>query len=224
MEIFLSAEPEAITLDTERTALIVVDMQNAFCKKGGMMDYYGKLDESMANRVISVCRRVIAISREADIPIIYLRMTYGLDVDANLGPDSPFFWKEKGLKAEEQNPELKEKILHPGTWGREVIDELKPENSDIVVDKSRFSGFINTNLDSILKSNTTKYLVFIGLFTNICVESTLRDAFHREYFAILIRDACGAIGTEQNHDATIWNVQNAFGWVASSDDLIKALK
>ena len=124
MKVTLSAEPEQITLDTDRTALVVVDMQNAFCKRGGMMDYHGKLDESMANRVISVCQRVIAMARKVDIPIYYLRMTNGLDVDANLGPDSPFYRKEKGLKAEQQNPGLKEKILHRGTWGWKIIDEL----------------------------------------------------------------------------------------------------
>ena len=224
MEVALTAEPEAITLDTERTALIVVDMQNAFCKKGGMMDYHGKLNESMTKRVISVCQRIIAISREIDIPIYYLRMTYGLDVDVNLGPDSPFYWKEKGLKSEQQNPELKEKILHSGTWGWEIIDELKPEPGDIVVDKSRFSGFVNTELDAVLKKHNIKHTVFTGIFTNICVESTLRDAFHREYFAVLILDACGAIGTDHHHDATVWNIQNAFGWVSSSNDLIKGLK
>ncbi len=224
MEVTLPTEPEPITLDTQRTALIVVDMQNAFCTKGGMMDYHGRLDESMISGVTSVCQRIIAMSRETGIPIYYIRMTYGLDVDANLGPDSPFYWKEKGLKAEQQNPELREKILHRGTWGWEIIDELKPEPGDIVVDKSRYSGFINTELDALLKKDNIKYTVFTGIFTNICVESTLRDAFHREYFAVLIRDACGAIGADHSHDVTVWNVQNAFGWVTTSDDYIKAIK
>lgn len=224
MEVNIKAEPESITLDTKRTALIVVDMQNAFCKKGGMMDYFGKLDEAMIERTTNVCQRIIAISRDMDIPIIYLRMTYGLDVDANLGPESPFYWKEKGLKAEQQNPELKDKILHHRTWGWEIIDELKPENGDIIINKSRYSGFVNTNLDATLKTTNRKYLLFTGVFTNICVESTLRDAFHREYFSVLIRDACGAMGNNQYHDTTVWNVQSAFGWVTSSDDLIKSLK
>ena len=224
MELILKAEPESITLDTERTVLIVVDMQNSFCKKGGMMDYSGKLNEPMTNRVIAVCRKSIDLARSKKIPVIYLRMTYGLDVDANLGPNSPFFWKEKGLAAEQKNSELKERMLKAGSWGWDIIDELKPEPGDTIIDKSRYSGFVNTNLDNTLRAAGIKYLLFTGLYTNICVESTLRDAFHREFFPILIRDACGPTDAEYIQDATVWNVQNAFGWVITVNDLIKSLE
>ena len=224
MELVLKAEPESITLDKERTALVVVDMQNSFCKKGGMMDYWSKLDESMTERVITTCQRVAAVSRKNDIPIYYLRMTYGLDVDANLGPDSPFFWKEKGLVAERRDPALKGGFLKAGKWDWEIVDELKPESGDIVVNKSRYSGFVNTKLDTTLRAAGIKYLLFTGLYTNICVESTLRDAFHREFFPILIRDACGPTEAEYIQDATVWNVQNALGWVTTADDLIKAME
>jgi ureidoacrylate peracid hydrolase len=223
MKLLLKAEPESITIDTEKTALIVVDMQNSLCKKGGLLDYWGKLDESMTGEVISVCQRLIAFLRKNNIPIIYLRMTYGLEQDANLGPDSPFFWKEKGLVAERREPSLKGRFLMTGNWDWEIIDELKPEPGDTVINKSRYSGFVNTDLDATLQSMGTKYLFFAGLYTNCCVECTLRDAFHREYFAILIKDACGSTHPDSVQEATYYNVQNAFGWVTTVNNLIKSL-
>lgn len=218
MKITIPAKPEPVTLDADKTALIVVDMQNSFCKKGGMMDFFGKLDGTMTDRVIAVDKKVIETFRAKKRKIFYLRMTYRVEES----PDSPFYWKEAGLVALRKNPALKGKFLTQETWDWNIIDELKPGTKDIIVNKSRFSGFVNTELDTILKINSIKYLVFIGLFTNICVESTARDAFSNEYFPIVVEDACGSMGSGFIQDATIWNIASAFGWVVTSDDLIKS--
>ena len=77
--------------------------------------------------------------------------------------------------------------------------------------------------DETLKNLNIKYLFFIGAFTNICVESTLRDAFFHEYFPFLIEDACANIGPEYTQDATVSNVIQAFGWVIDTKEMIKAL-
>ena len=224
MEITIEAEPEAIKLDTDKTALIVVDMQNAFCKPGGMMDYFGISNDEMTGRVTAVCQRAVAISRKNNIPVFYLRMSYGLDVDADLGPESPFYWKEKGLEAIRRNPELAGRFLMPGTWDVEIIDELKPEPGDTVIDKSRFSGFVRTNLDVALQAAGIRHILFTGLYSNVCVESTLRDAFFHEYFPILVSDGCGNMGPDFLQKATEWNVQSVFGWVTTSENWIKSLK
>jgi len=224
MEKTIPARPEPVKLDIERTALIVVDMQNSFCKKGGMMDFFGKLDEVMAKRVIAIDKKVIDACRRTGIKIIYLRMTYGPDlVDAG-GPESPNYWKQGGLVAMRKNPELKGKFLTSGTWDWEIVDELTPKSKDIIMNKSRYSGFVNTELDAVLKKHTIKYIVFIGLFTNVCVESTLRDAFFHEYFPVLVSDACGSTGPDYIQKATVWNVTSVFGWVTTTDSLIQALK
>jgi ureidoacrylate peracid hydrolase len=223
METVVQAEPEAITVDTDRTALIVVDMQNSFCKKGGMFDYLGKLDESMSKRVITLDKKVIEACRQKAIQVIYLRMTYGPDPEYVIGPDLPGYWKHAGPKLMDENPELRGKFLNRDTWDWEIIDELKPVPGDITVNKSRYSGFVNTELDAVLKSHHIKYTVFIGLFTNICVESTLRDAFFHEYFPVLVSDACGNTGPDYLQEATVWNVASVFGWVTTSAHLQKAL-
>jgi ureidoacrylate peracid hydrolase len=224
MEITIPAEPEPIKLDTDRTALIVVDMQNSFCKKGGLFDYTGKLNEAKAKRIIEIDKRVIEAFRDKGIKIIYLRMTYGTDLEGAGGPESPNYWKQSGLAAMRDDPELKGRFLTLDTWDWEIVDELKPETEDIAVNKSRYSGFVRTELDDILKKNNTKYLVFVGLFTNVCVESTLRDAFFHDYFPLLVSDACGNTGPDFVQEATVWNVISVFGWVTTSGDLIKSLK
>jgi ureidoacrylate peracid hydrolase len=223
MEVVVTAKPESIHLDIDRTALIVVDMQNAFCKKGGMLDVTHRLDEARVAPVVKVARRVIEISRSAGIKVIYLRMAYNPDMSNAGGPESPHYWKEHGVIAMREHPEWKGRFLTIGTWDWEIIDELKPHHEDIVVDKSRYSGFVNTELDAILRMHNIKHLLFLGFATNVCVESTLRDAFFHEYFPVIISDGCGHAGPDYTQKATIWNVSELFGWVTTSDDLVKAL-
>ena len=223
MEANIPAEPEPISLDTERTALIVVDMQNAFAKKGGMLDILGAFNEVRANLAIINSKRIIEVFRHKSMPVIYLRMTYGPDLAGAGGPDSPNYWKESGLRAMRQRPEWKGKFLTIDTWDWEIIDELKPLPVETVINKSRYSGFVKTELDSVLKSHKIKYIVFIGIATNVCVESTLRDAYFHEYFPVLVGDACSNIGPDFIQEATIWNVTSVFGWVTATDSLIEAL-
>jgi ureidoacrylate peracid hydrolase len=224
MEVVVAAKPEPIKLDISRTALIVVDMQNTFCKKGGLFDYLGALDETKVKPIIDRDKKVIEACRRQGIKVIYLRMGYRPDLSNAGGPESPNYFKELGVAAMRGHPELKGRFLTIGTRDWEIIDELKPQPEDIVVNKHRYSGFANTELDTILRTYNIKYLLFIGLATNVCVESTLRDAYFQEYFPVLVSDGCGNIGPEFTQEATIWNVAEVFGWVTTFDDLVKALK
>jgi ureidoacrylate peracid hydrolase len=223
MEVVVPAKPEPIKLDIDRTALVVVDMQNSFCKKGGLFDYMGKLDEKKVKQIINRDKKVIEACRSKGIRVVYLRMGYRPGLANAGGPESPNYYKELGLVAMRQHRELGGKFLVTGTRDWEIIDELEPRPGDIVVDKHRYSGFVNTDLDAILGTHNIKYLLFIGLATNVCVESTLRDAYFHEYFPVLISDGCGNIGPEFTQAAAVWNVTEVFGWVAASRDLIKAL-
>ncbi len=224
MEVTLQAQPEAVKLDTTRTALIVVDMQNAFLKKGGLFDVMGMLDEGRAGCAITNNERIIAAFHRACIKVIYLRMVYRADLADAGGPESPNYWKEKGREMARKNPEHRHKYLIEGSWDAEIIDELKPLPEDIVINKNRFSGFFNTNLDSVLRTFNIKHLVFTGVATNVCVESTLRDSFFHEYFPVLVSDACANTGPDFIQAATMWTVRNVFGWVTDTAELIKALK
>jgi ureidoacrylate peracid hydrolase len=223
MKLVITAEPESVKIDTKRTAIIVVDMQNAFCSKEGMFDVLWGLDGVKMGRVIKESRKVIEAARSAGIKIVYLRMAYRPDLANAGGPESPNYWKEPGLVAMRQHPKWRGKFITIGTWDWEIVDELKPDLGDIVIDKNRYSGFANTELNAILHTHNIKYLVFLGIATNVCVESTLRDAYFNEYFPILVSDGCGNAGPDFTQEATLWNVSTVFGWVTTSREFTKTV-
>jgi ureidoacrylate peracid hydrolase len=223
MNLIIPAKREPVTIDMAKTALIVVDMQNAFCKKGGMFDSIGMFDQAKVQPVIDTDQKVIGAARSAGLKIIYLQMGYRPDLADAGGPDSPNYWKEGSLVGMRAHPEMKNKVLTVGSWDWQIIDELKPRPGDILVNKNRYSGFVGTRLEDELNDHDLKYLLFVGLFTNVCVESTIRDAYFAEYFPVLVADACTNCGPDYNQDASVWNIANIFGWVTTTGDLIKCL-
>lgn len=220
--ITIKAEPEPITIDLLKTAVIVVDMQNAFVRKNGYLDLVGN-DISVNERIIAPCQKIITKARQKGVKIIYFQMGCSPDLSDRGPPDSPRAFKSKGLNLISQRPELKDKLYVYGTWGAEIIEELRPQQGDITIKKQRYDGFIGTNLELTLMTLGIKYLIFIGTATNICVESTLRHAFLLDYFPILVSDAVGQKGPRMMQEATIFNVQSTFGWVTDSMRLIKAI-
>lgn len=132
------------------------------------------------------------------------------------------FWYTEVLKSYREKPEMRDRLLIRGTWGAEIIDELKPHVDEILIGKRRSSAFVGTDLDMMLRTYDIKYLVFVGVATNICVESSLRDACHLEYFPILISDAA-ASSPPSRQEATIGNVKQVLGWVTTSEDFLKAM-
>jgi len=219
----VQAEPEAIEIDISKTAVLVVDMQNAFVRRGGYLDLIG-FDISATEKIIEPCREIVRAAREKGIKIIYLQMGYSPDLSDSGGPNSPAWYKSRGLTLIRQRPELKDKLYIYGTWGANIIEELEPQQGDIVIRKQKYDGFIGTNLDIVLRTYGVKHLLFIGTATNICVESTLRHAFSLEYFPILISDAVSQMGPSSTQEATILNVRSTFGWVTTSENLLKAIR
>src|SRR5207248_215753 len=122
---------------------------------------------------------------------------------------------------------VKDGVLTRDTWGTDILDELAPCDDDTVVYKNRFSGFYQTELDELLKAEGIKYLIVTGCTTSVCVESTVRDAFFRDYHCVVLEDCTaepmGANLTRSNHAATILLVERIFGSVSTSTDFIDAL-
>jgi len=220
--ITIEANPQPILLDLTRAAVLVVDMQNAFVHKGGYFDLVG-LDITPIQRIIEPCREIINAAHATGTRVIYLQMGCSADLSDKGPPDSPSSIKSRVLSMIKEHPEWKDKVYIYGTWGAEIIEELKPREGDIVVKKQKHDGFIGTNLDIILRTLGAKYLVFTGVATNICVESTLRHAFSLDYFPILVSDAVSPMGSNITQDATILNVQSTFGWVTTSEKLLNAI-
>ena len=218
--IVLPAEPQPVEVDLARTAVIVVDMQNTFVSKGGMFDSFG-VDLSSTINIIPSIQGIIACARSSGVKVIYIAHRVSPDWH-EVGPGSPF-WFSKTASISRERPELRDKLIVRGTWGAEIIDELKPGKDDVVIEKTKYSAFSGTNLDMFLKNYDIKYLIFTGVATNICVESSIRDAYHLEYFPILISDATATEPPKQQ-DATIRNVKLCFGWVTSCEHVIQALQ
>lgn len=220
--ITIEADPQRISIDSARTAVLVVDMQNAFVQKGGYFDLVD-LDIAPAQRIVEPCREIIGLARATGIRVIYLQMGCSPDLSDKGPPDSPSSMKSRVWSMMKQHPEWKDKLYIYGTWGAEIIEELKPLEGDIVVKKQKHDGFIGTNLDIILRTLGVKYLIFVGVATNICVESTLRHAFSLDYFPILVSDAVSQMGSNITQDATVQNVRSTFGWVTHAKDLLHAI-
>lgn len=218
----IQAEPETVEVDLSRTAVIVVDMQNAFVSKGGMWDVRG-VDVTKIWRVMKPIKQVLEAARNSAVKVIYIRHAYRPDLTDAGDMESPNYWKNPGLVMLRKNPSYREKIIIDGLWGSNIIDELKPLETDIVVTKPRYSGFANTDLDALLRKLNIKFLFFTGIATNICVESTIRDAFHKEYWPILIADCCMHLGPEYLQRATFWNIKRVFGWITNSKEFIQAV-
>jgi len=225
----MQAKPHAVSFDTAASAVIVIDMQNDFGTEGCMFHRAG-IDISMIKRAVGPTGKVLAAARESGIPVIYLKMAFKPDL-SDAGPvDSPNYARHQllGVGSVMQAPDGREsRVLVRDTWNTGVVSELAPEPADVVLYKHRFSGFFETDLDTVLKRLGAKHLIVTGCTTSTCVESTIRDAMFRDYSCVLLEDCTGEpIGHDidrSNHDASLLSIQVLLGWTSSSEDFIRAL-
>ena len=209
----LKAEPENIQFAPEQTALIVIDMQNAYTSIGGYLDLAG-FDVSTTQPVVQNIKKAVDAAHAANIQVIYFKNGWDDQYVEAGGRGSPNFHKSNALKTMRKQPELQGKLLAKGGWDFELIDELQPLAQDIVIEKPRYSGIFNTALDSMLRARGIRNLVFVGIATNVCVESTLRDGFFLEYFGVALKDACYLAGPAEMQAASLYNIKTFFGWVS----------
>ena len=221
--VLIQAEPQPIEIDLNRTAVMVVDMQNAYISKGGMADLLKWSDVSISRSVIDPIRRINEAARGRGMKVIYIATIYSNDLSEVGNPQSPGWYRGRSI-AYRHHPEWSDKLVTRGTWGADIIDELKPQKDDLVVEKAKYSAFFGTSLDIVLRTYNIKYLIFTGAGTNICVESTLRDAFYRDYFCVLASDATANLGPPFTQEATLYNVRNYYGWITTANDIITAMK
>jgi ureidoacrylate peracid hydrolase len=172
---------------------------------------------------VRVIDSLLSATRERGVQVVYLQTGYKPDLSNGGGASSPNPRKETALCLMRARPELKGKLLVEGTWDFEIVTELTPRPEDLVVLKTRYSGFAGTTLDSVLRAREIRYLFFVGIATNVCVESTLRDAYFHEYWPVLVTDAAMQAGPPAAHDATIFNVESFFGWTLRAEELIAGL-
>jgi ureidoacrylate peracid hydrolase len=228
--ISIDAQPEPLALDTASTAVLVVDMQNDFGTEGGMFHRAG-VDIAPIKAVVPAVARVLAAARRAALPIVYLKMEHRPDLSDTGAASSPYVHKceffKIGSPAAGPRGE-KGRILVRDTWNTDIVPELRPEPSDIIVSKHRYSGFYETDLHLILRARGINTLIVTGCTTSVCVESTIRDAAFRDYTCVLLSDCCAEpIGSglpRSNHEATLLLIQILFGWTATSEAFIDTLR
>jgi ureidoacrylate peracid hydrolase len=218
----IEARPEPLELDLAQTAVVVVDLQNGYAAPGGYRALVGQ-DVGAARRVIENALRILDAARAAGLTVILLKNGWDAELKTAGGPYSPNWHKSNPLKTMRVRPELRGKILTHGSWDYEFVDDIKPAADDIVVPKARYSGFCGTALDSILRARNIRNLVFVGIATNVCVESTIREAYHREFFCLLVADATSQSGPSFVQDASIYNVERFLGWVTTTEAVCAAL-
>jgi ureidoacrylate peracid hydrolase len=193
-------------MNRSHTALIVVDMQNAYCHEQGSLARQG-FDVSSCRAVIGNVKRVIDVCREQGVPVIFLYLAFEQD------------YRDGGAMVHQIWPFFKEKEgLLDGTWDAAIVDELRPLPGDRVIRKTRYSGFSGTDLDHQLRYMGMETLIVCGVTTNICVESTVRDAFHLGYKVILVSDATAEID-EERYRVSLKTMEYAFGRVIATERL-----
>jgi ureidoacrylate peracid hydrolase len=222
-QVELPARPEAIAFPPSQTALIVVDMQNAYATQGGYLDLAG-FDVSATKPVIAKIHQAVTAARAAGIQIIWFQNGWDDQYIEAGDAGSPNFHKSNALKTMRKRPELQGTLLSKGSWDYALVDELTPQAGDIVLPKPRYSGFFNTPLDSMLRSRGIRHLIFTGIATNVCVESTLRDGFFLEYFGVVLEDATYQAGPTFAQQAAIFNIETFFGWVSNVDTFCESLQ
>jgi nicotinamidase-related amidase len=219
----IACEPQSVTVDLNRTALIVIDMQNDFCAKGGWVDHLD-VDYKPDRAPIEPLQRLLPVLRNAGVAVIWVNWGNRPDL-ANMPPNQIHLYKPHGvgIGLGDPLPGSGERVLEKESWAAAVVDELKQEAHDIKVDKYRISGFWDTPLDSILRELGTKSILFAGVNTDQCVLHSLTDANFLGYGCILIEDCCATTSPDFCTEATIWNVKKCFGFVTQSTKVISAM-
>src|SRR5918994_5252506 len=195
--------------------LVIIDMQNGFVSRNGS---YDKLDMNTRNyrKIVPIIGNLISFCRKEDIPIFYteaVREPSGIDLLLNVHRILPRTREER----------LKVPICVRGTWDSQTIDKIKPTKRDHIIIKRRDSAFQDTELRVWLQSVGINTLIFCGIDTSICVETSLRDGFNLGYDVILISDAT-ASGIKKHYETTLEHVRDYYGIVTSLNGFEKIVK
>jgi nicotinamidase-related amidase len=222
--ILLPTETKTLRLDLAKAALIVVDMQNDFCHPDGWLAHIG-VDVTPARDPIVPLKKLLPLLRSVEIPIVWLNWGNRPDL-LNVSAATRHVYKPsgEGVGLGDPLPRNGAPVLTKDSWAAAIVDELVPEPSDIRVDKYRMSGFWDTPLDSILQNLGRTTLFFAGVNADQCVMATLQDANFLGYDCILVRDCTATTSPSYCLQATFYNVNQCFGFIADSHAIVKAVE
>ena len=194
-------------LGDRRPAVVVVDMQNDYCHPDGVFARAG-LELGDLDGLVARVNALVAGGRRAGAPVIWVKMAWDDD-------EAP------GLLAQ-RSPFLAAEGLRRGTWGSALVDGLDVAAQDVVVEKTRFSAFFDTDLERRLLDSGVTTLVIAGVRTDFCVESTVRDAMFRDFEVVVPRDTVAGYVAEL-HQHSLQVMGTVFAWVVSLDEALALL-
>jgi len=214
----LHAEPAPVSIELDHTALLIIDMQRDFLEPGGFGAALGN-DVSLLRAAVEPCRAVLAAARKAGITVIHTREGHRPDLS-----DAP------RLKVERGDPALRigaagpmGRILVRGEPGHDIIPELYPASGEPVIDKPGKGAFCQTDLELILRNRGIETLLVCGVTTEVCVNTTVREANDRGFRCIVLSDCCASYFPEF-HQAGLAMIKaqgGIFGWVSASQHVLK---
>jgi ureidoacrylate peracid hydrolase len=199
-------------IDPAWTAVVVIDYQNDFVASRGAFARTGS-DPAPLQSIAPALRSLLQRARGARVPIVFVWNEYTYDTnwylsDVTLG-QARRRWKGRYLEVP---------VCKRGSWGAQLYGGLRPAAGDAVVVKHRFNAWLDTDLALILRSRRIRSLVVAGVLTNVCVESTVREAFFRDYYVVVPQE-CVATYDKAQHDAALANIDLFFGQVVTLEEV-----
>lgn len=232
----IPAHRQDVILDLNRTALMIIDLQNDFTTKGGWVDEAVHGDPTPNQAGIPHLNKLTPLLRELDVPVIWVNWGNRPDL-ANMYPNQIHLYMRHGdATAYDENgkpirgPGLGEElsngshVLEKDSWAAAIHEDLiQDKQKDIYVDKYRISGFWDTPLDSILKNLGIRTILFAGCNTDQCVLMTLTDANFLGYGCVMLKDCCTTTSPDFCTQASHWEVEQCYGWTTDSTHVIDAI-
>jgi nicotinamidase-related amidase len=219
-ENLLAAEPAPVELVWPKTALIIIDMQRDFLEPGGFGETLGN-DVSQLARAVKPCGLVLDAFRKAGLLVIHTREGHLPDLS-----DAPPAKIERGAPSLRiGDPGPMGRILIRGEPGHDIVSALYPVKGEIVIDKPGKGAFYATDLGEILSHHGIENLLVCGVTTEVCVNTTVREANDRGYRCVVLADCCASYFPEF-HEMGLRMIKaqgGIFGWVSSSPEVLAAL-
>lgn len=204
---------DRIELPLERTALLVIDVQNDFCHPDGYFSGFG-FDVAPCTEVAGRIASVVAGFRQHDLPVVW---TMSTNADPPRHALLPLRFRRR--PAGERPPDQ----FAPGSWGWQLVDGLEPRDGELVVHKPRYDAFVRTSLEEDLRARGIDTVVVTGVITNCCVDTTARSAFMRGFDVLVLEDCVATFAEERDlHDAALRNLSLLFAVVGTSAALPEA--
>lgn len=217
----VAAEPTAIELAWDRTALLIIDMQRDFLEPGGFGETLGN-DVSRLQQAVAPCQAILAAVRDAGLCVIHTREGHLPD----LSDAHPAKIERGAPSLRIGDPGPMGRILIRGEAGHDIVAALYPASGEIVIDKSGKGAFYNTGLEATLRSLGIENLLVCGVTTEVCVNTSVREANDRGFRCVVLGDCCASYFPEF-HEMGLKMIKaqgGIFGWVSTSTNIIEALQ